>query len=196
MTGPTTLDATAGADRLLPRIVDHLEDGGLLACPTDTVYGLGAAVDEEGVGRLSEFKVRPPGKPFLVLLPELTGDQGAWDEELRSWGARAVGRRAPARQGPLAGPAHPGSFRPGGKVSGGSSGTGRRGGRSGVLPPLRPCPARTLEAPPPLDEREPSGRVSRGYGYRARRAALRPGPMRTGSGSWMRDGSSRPVRPP
>lgn len=86
MTGPTTLDSTVGADRLLPRIVGHLEDGGLLACPTDTVYGLGAAVDEEGVGRLSEFKARLPGKPFVVLLPELTGYPGAWDEEFRSWG--------------------------------------------------------------------------------------------------------------
>ena len=86
MTGPLILDATADGKGLLPRIVRHLEDGGLLAYPTETVYGLGAAVDEEGVRRLSELKARPPGKPFLVLVPEGGRDEGGGDGALRSWG--------------------------------------------------------------------------------------------------------------
>jgi L-threonylcarbamoyladenylate synthase len=46
----------------------HLQTGGVLAYPTETVYGFGTAVDHDSVERLVELKMRPPGKPFLLLI--------------------------------------------------------------------------------------------------------------------------------
>jgi L-threonylcarbamoyladenylate synthase len=55
---------------LLARLARHLEGGGLLAYPTETVYGLGAVVTAEGVEAVRALKGREPDKPFIVLLPE------------------------------------------------------------------------------------------------------------------------------
>jgi L-threonylcarbamoyladenylate synthase len=46
----------------------HLRDGGVLAYPTETVYGFGTAVDHDSVEALVQLKGRPPGKPFLLLI--------------------------------------------------------------------------------------------------------------------------------
>ena len=46
----------------------HLQDGGVLGYPTETVYGFGTAVDHDAVERLVQMKNRPPGKPFLLLV--------------------------------------------------------------------------------------------------------------------------------
>jgi L-threonylcarbamoyladenylate synthase len=46
----------------------HLERGGVLAYPTETVYGFGTAVDHPSVESLVRLKGRPPGKPFLLLI--------------------------------------------------------------------------------------------------------------------------------
>ena len=44
-------------------------DGGVVAFPTETVYGLGAnALDEKAVGRVFEIKGRSPDKPLIVLV--------------------------------------------------------------------------------------------------------------------------------
>jgi L-threonylcarbamoyladenylate synthase len=48
--------------------VTHLNAGGTLAYPTETVYGFGSAVDGEAVERLVTLKRRPPAKPFLLLI--------------------------------------------------------------------------------------------------------------------------------
>jgi L-threonylcarbamoyladenylate synthase len=48
--------------------ITHLRAGGLLAYPTETVYGFGGAAEREPVERLVRLKSRPPGKPFLVLV--------------------------------------------------------------------------------------------------------------------------------
>lgn len=45
-----------------------LEDGGLIAYPTETVYGLGSAPTESGLDALARLKGRPPRKPFLLLV--------------------------------------------------------------------------------------------------------------------------------
>lgn len=50
------------------RIVDHLLSGGLLAYPTETVYGFGGSLDPEAVDALVALKRRPPAKPFLILV--------------------------------------------------------------------------------------------------------------------------------
>lgn len=49
--------------------VDCLRSGGLVAFPTDTLYGLGAAVSsDQGVQRLFEAKKRPLESPVPILL--------------------------------------------------------------------------------------------------------------------------------
>ena len=42
--------------------------GGVLAYPTETVYGFGGAIDRDSVDALVALKRRPPGKPFLLLI--------------------------------------------------------------------------------------------------------------------------------
>jgi L-threonylcarbamoyladenylate synthase len=46
----------------------HLSANGVLAYPTETVYGLGGAIDGTSVERLVAIKRRPAGKPFLLLI--------------------------------------------------------------------------------------------------------------------------------
>ena len=48
--------------------IEHLQTGGVLAYPTETVYGFGTAVDHEAVESLVRLKHRPPAKPFLLLI--------------------------------------------------------------------------------------------------------------------------------
>jgi len=53
------------------RAAQILRDGGLVAFPTETVYGVGASVASEGgVARLREVKGRPDSKPFSLHLPD------------------------------------------------------------------------------------------------------------------------------
>jgi L-threonylcarbamoyladenylate synthase len=54
-------------DALVP-VRDHLSRGGLLAYPTETVYGLGSRPLENDVAALAQLKGRTPGKPFLLLV--------------------------------------------------------------------------------------------------------------------------------
>lgn len=48
--------------------VAHLRRGGLLAYPTETVYGLGSRAVAADVAVLARLKGRPGGKPFLLLI--------------------------------------------------------------------------------------------------------------------------------
>jgi tRNA threonylcarbamoyl adenosine modification protein (Sua5/YciO/YrdC/YwlC family) len=57
--GPDELDALAR----------HLEAGGLLVYPTETVYGVGGAATAEVVERIRALKGRGEEAPLLVLLP-------------------------------------------------------------------------------------------------------------------------------
>ena len=58
----------------LPIAVRTLEQGGLVAFPTDTVYGLGAhAFLPAAVGRIYEAKIRPAGKAIPLLVPDAGG---------------------------------------------------------------------------------------------------------------------------
>ena len=48
-----------------------LRDGGLVAVPTETVYGLaGNALDESAVRRIYEVKGRPEVKPLSIMVPD------------------------------------------------------------------------------------------------------------------------------
>jgi L-threonylcarbamoyladenylate synthase len=56
---------------LIRQAADILRRGGLVAFPTETVYGLGCrADDEQAVRRLFAAKGRPPTNPLLLHLPE------------------------------------------------------------------------------------------------------------------------------
>ncbi len=48
--------------------IAHMKEHGVLAYPTETVYGFGGAVDAESVARLIALKGRPPNKPFLLIV--------------------------------------------------------------------------------------------------------------------------------
>jgi L-threonylcarbamoyladenylate synthase len=51
--------------------VDVLRAGGVVALPTDTVYGIGVALDAEGgIERLFAAKRRPPDKGIMLLLDD------------------------------------------------------------------------------------------------------------------------------
>lgn len=50
--------------------IAHLQEGGVLAYPTETVYGFGTMIDREAVERLVLLKRRPPAKPFLLLISD------------------------------------------------------------------------------------------------------------------------------
>jgi len=53
----------------LRRAIEVLRTGGLVAFPTETVYGLGAdAGNPDAVRRIFQAKGRPPGRPLTVLL--------------------------------------------------------------------------------------------------------------------------------
>ena len=52
----------------IPRTVAHLAAGGLLAYPTETVYGVGSRAREAEVRELAELKGRRKDKPFLLLI--------------------------------------------------------------------------------------------------------------------------------
>jgi L-threonylcarbamoyladenylate synthase len=54
--------------RAIEPVRRHLDQGGVLGYPTETVYGLGSAPAEGPTAKLAELKGRPQGKPFLVLV--------------------------------------------------------------------------------------------------------------------------------
>lgn len=58
----------AEVDAAITGTIAHLQDRGILAYPTETLYGFGTAVDREAVDRLVELKQRPVSKPFLLLI--------------------------------------------------------------------------------------------------------------------------------
>jgi L-threonylcarbamoyladenylate synthase len=72
--------------KLLTRAGAIIRQGGLVAFPTETVYGLGAnALDAQAVERIFEVKGRPPSSPLIVHV-----DSVAMAQELaREWPAAA-----------------------------------------------------------------------------------------------------------
>jgi L-threonylcarbamoyladenylate synthase len=54
----------------IPLVVGHLNRGGLLAYPTETVYGFGSRALQSDVAALAALKGRSAGKPFLLLISD------------------------------------------------------------------------------------------------------------------------------
>jgi L-threonylcarbamoyladenylate synthase len=67
---PLPFQSDAEVAHAIPQIVAHLQRGGLLAYPTETVYGLGSRARYDDVAALAALKGRAAGKPFLLLISD------------------------------------------------------------------------------------------------------------------------------
>ncbi len=63
------LDLCEEPDLDLVSIVAHLRSGGLVAYPTETVYGVGGVCSIEASMRVRELKGREEAKPLIALVP-------------------------------------------------------------------------------------------------------------------------------
>src|SRR4029077_6653483 len=62
----------------LTRASQLIREGGVIAFPTDTVYGLGAAADDElATRRVYQIKGRPAGLPLILMV--------AAESQLEGW---------------------------------------------------------------------------------------------------------------
>ena len=61
-------------DRLIQEAADIIKDGGLVAFPTETVYGLGAnGLDEVAVSKIFKAKGRPQDNPLILHIHSMEG---------------------------------------------------------------------------------------------------------------------------
>jgi tRNA threonylcarbamoyl adenosine modification protein (Sua5/YciO/YrdC/YwlC family) len=59
--------------RLITRVVDVLERGGIIAYPTDTTYGIGCSImNKKGIERIYSIKQREKRKPFSFICSDLS----------------------------------------------------------------------------------------------------------------------------
>jgi L-threonylcarbamoyladenylate synthase len=59
-------------DDKLKKVVNTLKNGGVIAFPTETVFGLGALLkDKKAIARIFELKGRPRTKPLQILVATL-----------------------------------------------------------------------------------------------------------------------------
>jgi tRNA threonylcarbamoyl adenosine modification protein (Sua5/YciO/YrdC/YwlC family) len=76
MAGPAPIvevDAQHPQPRHVERAAQILEEGGLIAYPTDTYYGIGCDLQsKKGIDRLYALKDRDRRKPFAFLCPDLS----------------------------------------------------------------------------------------------------------------------------
>jgi L-threonylcarbamoyladenylate synthase len=81
---PERLDLRADSEADLSGVAQHVRADGLIAYPTETVYGLGGSVSEEAVARLRRLKSREPRKPFILLVESMSAVEGLrWTAEAR-----------------------------------------------------------------------------------------------------------------
>ena len=76
-----TIDRRHPARETIGRAVDVLRSGGVVAFPTDTVFGLAAPATDEGARTLAEVKGRMDDKRFLIALLDVPR-QGQWIEPI------------------------------------------------------------------------------------------------------------------
>jgi L-threonylcarbamoyladenylate synthase len=80
------------------RAAEVLRGGGLVAFPTETVYGLGAhALDAAAVRRIFEAKGRPGYNPLIVHAPDAGVAGGRWRRRGRRRRRRWRRRSGPVR---------------------------------------------------------------------------------------------------
>ncbi len=79
-----SLDLRSDPEMELTEVADHLKGGGLVAYPTETVYGLGGACTEAGARKVSALKGRSAGLPLIALVSSADSvSQLAWNEAAR-----------------------------------------------------------------------------------------------------------------
>lgn len=85
------IDPSSPGPQLLAHAASILHRGGLVAFPTETVYGLGAnALDAAAVGRIFAAKGRPDFNPLIVHVPDADAAREyatAWPEAARALAA-------------------------------------------------------------------------------------------------------------
>jgi len=67
-TGAVPFWSPVEIEAAIPATIAHLVAHRVIAYPTETVYGLGGAIEADAVAALLSLKRRQPGKPFLVLV--------------------------------------------------------------------------------------------------------------------------------
>jgi L-threonylcarbamoyladenylate synthase len=87
--------SAADVARSTPEIIKHLRAGGLIAYPTETVYGFGGLIRDDALTALAALKSRDDSKPFLLLILE------AFDLTALHWTAEARKLAAAFWPGPL-----------------------------------------------------------------------------------------------
>ena len=59
--------------RLIRQVVERLKQGGVIAYPTDTIYGIGCDIfNAKGVRKIYQIKQRDPRKPFSFICSDLS----------------------------------------------------------------------------------------------------------------------------
>jgi tRNA threonylcarbamoyl adenosine modification protein (Sua5/YciO/YrdC/YwlC family) len=59
--------------RRIGKVVEALKKGGVVAYPTDTIYGLGCDIhNKKALKRLHQIKHQPESKPFSFICPDLS----------------------------------------------------------------------------------------------------------------------------
>ena len=97
MTGKNATEMLRADEAGIARAATILREGGLVALPTETVYGLGARADsEEAVARIYEAKGRPSFNPLIVHVGSLEAG-----ENLAEFGEEARALAAAHWPGPL-----------------------------------------------------------------------------------------------
>ena len=91
MTGQVTTRVLPADDAAIKEAAEILRAGGLVAFPTETVYGLGAdATNDRAVAAIFAAKGRPRFNPLIVHLPEAAAAEACarFDGRARDLGAR------------------------------------------------------------------------------------------------------------
>ena len=71
-------------DGAIALAVQHLDAGGILSHPTETVYGFGCTLSERALAALARLKGRETGNPFLLLVSHANDAPGLeWNEAAR-----------------------------------------------------------------------------------------------------------------
>ncbi len=85
------VDAQNLKEAEIKKAADILMQGGIIAFPTETVYGLAARADrKDAVERLYSLKRRPPDKPFSVALADVSVAVNQYFSVLAPFGYRLI----------------------------------------------------------------------------------------------------------
>ena len=82
------IDLLSDSEVDLDLAVAHIQGEGVIAYPTETVYGFGSLPTTKGVARVQALKHRSREKPLIILTPTTEEVAGlAWNDEARLLGS-------------------------------------------------------------------------------------------------------------